>query len=46
MRKETSQWSKDVRKAVIDKDMTLKQLCGGFLSYQWTVFQRKLPGNR
>lgn len=26
MRKETSQWGKDVRKAVIDKDMTLKQL--------------------
>ncbi len=26
MKKETSQWSKDVRKAVIDKDMTLKQL--------------------
>lgn len=25
MKKETSQWSKDVRKAVIDKDMTLKQ---------------------
>ena len=28
MKKETSQWSKDVRKAVIDKDMTLKQLSG------------------
>ena len=26
MKKETSQWSKDVRKAVIDKDMTLKRL--------------------
>ena len=26
MRRGTSQWSKDVRKAVIDKDMTLKQL--------------------
>lgn len=26
MKKETSQWSKDVRKAVIDKEMTLKQL--------------------
>lgn len=26
MKKETSQWSKDVRKAVIDNDMTLKQL--------------------
>lgn len=26
MKKEASQWSKDVRKAVIDKDMTLKQL--------------------
>ncbi len=26
MKKETSQWSKDVRKAMIDKDMTLKQL--------------------
>lgn len=26
MKKETSQWSKDVRKAAIDNDMTLKQL--------------------
>ena len=26
MKKEASQWSKNVRKAVIDKDMTLKQL--------------------
>lgn len=26
MKRETSQWSKDVRKAVIDKEMTLKQL--------------------
>lgn len=26
MGKETSQWGKDVRKAVIDRDMTLKQL--------------------
>lgn len=26
MKKETSQWSKDVRKAAIDKDMTIKQL--------------------
>lgn len=26
MKKETAQWSKDVRKAVIDKDMTIKQL--------------------
>ena len=26
MKKETSQWSKDVRKAVIDNDMTIKQL--------------------
>lgn len=26
MRKETSRWCKDVRKAAIDKDMTLKQL--------------------
>lgn len=26
MKKETSQWSKEVRKAAIDKDMTLKQL--------------------
>ena len=26
MRKETSQWGKDVRKAAIDRDMTLKQL--------------------
>lgn len=25
-KKETSQWSKDVRKAVIDNDMTIKQL--------------------
>lgn len=26
MKKETSQWSKDVRKAIIDNDMTIKQL--------------------
>ena len=26
MRNESSQWSKDVRKALIDKDMTIKQL--------------------
>lgn len=26
MKKKTSQWSKDVRKALIDKDMSLKQL--------------------
>ena len=26
MKKKTSQWSKDVRKAAIDKDMTIKQL--------------------
>ena len=26
MRKEMSQWSKNVRKAMIDKDMTFKQL--------------------
>lgn len=26
MKKETSQWSKDVKKAAIDNDMTLKQL--------------------
>ena len=26
MKRETSQWSKDVRKAAIDKNMTLKQL--------------------
>ncbi len=26
MRKKTSKWSKDIRKAAIDKDMTLKQL--------------------
>lgn len=26
MKREASQWSKDVRKAVIDRDMTLKQL--------------------
>lgn len=26
MKKEISQWAKDVRKAIIDKDMTLKQL--------------------
>lgn len=32
MKRETSQWSKDVRKAVIDKDMTIKQLaeCIGY----------------
>lgn len=32
MKRETSQWSKDVKKAAIDKDMTLRQLaeCIGY----------------
>ena len=36
MKRETSQWSKDVRKAVIDKDMTLKQLAES-IGYSYPV---------
>ena len=43
MRKETSQWSKDVRKAVIDKDMTLKQLAES-IGYSYAVVSSVING--
>lgn len=36
MKKETSQWGKDVRKAVIDRNMTLKQLAES-IGYSYTT---------
>lgn len=43
MRKETSQWGKDVRKAVIDKDMTLKQLAES-IGYSYAVVLSVISG--
>ncbi|MBD5464136.1 MAG: helix-turn-helix transcriptional regulator [Lachnospiraceae bacterium] len=43
MKKETSQWSKDVRKAVIDKDMTLKQLAEN-IGYSFTTVSAVING--
>ena len=43
MKKETSQWSKDVRKAVIDKDMTLKQLSES-IGYSYAVVSSVING--
>ncbi len=43
MGKETSQWSKDVRKAVIDKDMTLKQLAE-IIGYSVTTVSSVING--
>lgn len=43
MRKETSQWSKDVRKAVIDQDMTLKQLAES-IGYSYAVVSSVING--
>lgn len=43
MRKETSQWSKDVRKAMIDKDMTLKQLSEN-IGYCYTTISSVING--
>lgn len=43
MRKETSQWSKDVRKAVIDKDMSLKQLAEN-IGYSYAVVSSVING--
>ena len=43
MRKETSQWSKDVRKAMIDKDMTITQLAGG-IGYSFAVVSSVING--
>ena len=43
MRKETSQWSKDVRKAMIDKDMTLKQLSEN-IGYCYTTVSSVING--
>ena len=54
MKQETSQWGKAVKKAVIDHDMTLKQLAEkigysnatDFFGSQRQIFQFKLQGNR
>ena len=43
MRKETSQWGKDVRKAAIDKDMSLKQPAEN-ISYSYAVVSRVING--
>jgi len=43
MKRETSQWSKDVRKAVIDKDMTLKQLAES-IGYSYPVVSSVING--
>jgi ribosome-binding protein aMBF1 (putative translation factor) len=43
MRKETSQWSKDVRKAAIDKDMSLKQLAEN-IGYSYAVVSSVING--
>ncbi|RKI36267.1 helix-turn-helix domain-containing protein [bacterium D16-51] len=43
MRKETSQWSKDVRKAVIDKDLSLKQLAEN-IGYSYAVVSSVING--
>lgn len=43
MGKETSQWSKDVRKAAIDKDMTLKQLAES-IGYSYTTVSSVING--
>ncbi len=41
--KKASQWSKDVRKAVIDKDMTLNQLAES-IGYSFTVVSSVING--
>lgn len=43
MSKETSKWAKDVRKAVIDKDMTLKQLAER-IGYSYTTVSSVVNG--
>lgn len=43
MRKETSQWGKDVRKAAIDKDMTLKQLAE-IIGYSYSTVSSVING--
>lgn len=43
MKKETSQWSKDVRKAAIDKDMPLKQLAEN-IGYSYAVVSSVING--
>lgn len=43
MRKKTSQWSKDVRKAVIDKDITLKELAEN-IGYSFPVVSSVING--
>lgn len=43
MSKETSQWGKDVRKAAIDKDMSLKQLAEN-IGYSYAVVSQVING--
>ena len=43
MRRGTSQWSKDVRKAAIDQDMTLKQLAER-IGYSFTTVSAVING--
>lgn len=43
MRKEISQWGKDVRKAAIDKDMTLKQLAKN-IGYSYATVSSVING--
>lgn len=43
MRRGTSQWSKDVRKAAIDQDMTLKQLAEK-IGYSFTTVSAVING--
>lgn len=43
MRKEASQWGKDVRKAAIDKDMTLKQLAES-IGYSYATVSSVING--
>ena len=43
MGKETSQWGKDVRKAAIDKDMTLKQLAES-IGYSYATVSSVING--
>lgn len=43
MRKEISQWSKDVRKAMIDKNMTIKQLAES-IGYSYAVISSVING--
>lgn len=44
MRKKTSQWGKDVRKAAIDRDMSLKQLAEN-IGYSFAVVSSVINGH-